>query len=133
MLLETLCILSLVLTTACQFNPKLTDSTGEIYGGRSQIFIHHNKQSFPQDYEVYVDQKLVDPDVLDKNGMRLSPGKHGIDIVDKKSSKKIRHFDIEINKETEKHFNLCTRESPQDFTLEDGDGSQNTCINSTLN
>lgn len=118
---------SLLLATACQFNPKLTDARDDIYGSRAQIFIHHNKSSFPKDYEVYVDQKRVDPESLDKNGLRLSPGKHGVDIFEKKTSKNVRHFDIEIEENRDKHFDLCAHNASSDFVLEDRDNTQRLC------
>lgn len=132
-LLKNLYVLLIVLTTACQLSPKLAVPKDEIYGDGAQIFIHHSKNNFSNDYEVYVDKQKVDPMLLDKRGIRIFRGEHGIDIVEKKSSKTIRHFDVRIEDATEKHFNLCSIKSTEHFSLEEKNNSENICIQNNLN
>lgn len=131
-LFEILGVSSLVLTTACQFNPKLAYPKDEIYIDGTQMFIHHSRNAFSKDYEVYIDKKRVDPELLNTSGIRISKGDHGIDIVDKKSSKNLRHFDIKIDDTQEKHFELCNTNSSEDFALEDTSESKNICLKNHL-
>lgn len=126
-LAEALCVVILALTTACQLSPKMAIPKDEIYGDGAQLYIHH-RNNISKAYEVYIDKKRVDPEVLEKRGIKIPKGKHAIDVVDKKSTKNLQHFDIQIEDAREKHFNLCILKSPQDFALEDRDATTGLCI-----
>jgi hypothetical protein len=131
-LVETLCVLSLFLaTTACQLSPRMATPKDEIYGDGTQMYIHH-RNNLSKAYEVYIDQKRVDPEVLDRNGVKISKGKHAIDIIDKNSRNILRHFDIDVEDTREKHYILCTLKSPQDFALEDRDNARGICLDNKL-
>ena len=127
MVMETICVLTLLLTTGCQLAPRWATPKDEMYGDASQMFIHHRNNS-SKAYEIYVDQKRVDVETLDKKGVRISKGKHSVDVFDKKTATKLQHFDIEIKANDEEHYNLCTLKSPEDFALEEVDSPRGLCV-----
>lgn len=129
--IETVCVLALMFTTGCQLAPRWATPKDQMYGDSSQIFIHH-RNNFSKAYEVYVDQKKVDPEVLDKKGVKISKGKHTIDVFNKKTSSKIQHFDIEILGGYDTHYDICTLKSPGDFALEERGGTNNICSEHNL-
>jgi hypothetical protein len=124
-------VLCLFLLAACQLSPKMATHKDEIYGDGALIYIHH-RNSISRAYEVYIDKKRVDPEILDKRGLKVPRGKHAIDVVDKKSSDNLKHFDILVEDTGEKHFNLCVLKSPSDVVLESRETQDGLCVDSTL-
>lgn len=129
MIIETLCIMTILIsTTACQLSPQLAMPEDEMYGDRSKLYIHQRKPLSTQEYDIYIDKKKIDSKTLDKHGAELIYGAHAIDIVDKKTSKTVRHLDIYLNPSSEKHLEMCRRDFENPPELDDRDQPQGACI-----
>lgn len=129
MLVETVCILTFFLsTTACQLSPKLAQPEDETYGDRSRLYIHQRKPFSENEYDIYIDKKKMDAQILDKQGVELIYGAHAIDLVDKHTSKTIRHLDIYLKPSSEKHLEICSRDLKNSPELDDRDHPQGVCL-----
>ncbi len=118
----------LVITTGCQLSPQLAEPSGEVYGDKAKLFVHHTRFDLSR-YEIYLDQQKMSAERLDIEGVQLPFGSHAIDVIDKKTSKKLKHIDFKFDKD--KHFNLCPAKTGSDVILEEqGEGS--ICIPNSL-